>query len=142
MKKRVLSFFVLSAIALTTFSCSDDDNQAPAEQNKLIGKWDYIEELALDADGNVVSTYGVNNGACPLDMFEFLTNGILKQTDYDYSSNANDCEANDINGTWKIEGETLKLTNDYTNGQEEIFTIKKLDDTSFLNPATFTKRCC
>ena len=64
-------------------------------------------------------------------IFEFLTNGVLKQTDYDYSSNANDCEANDINGTWKIEGETLKLTNDYTNGQEEIFTIKKLDDTSF-----------
>jgi len=109
----------LSAIALTTFSCSDDDNQAPAEQNKLIGKWDYIEELALDADGNVVST----NGACPYDMFDFLTNGILKQTNYDYSTNPNDCEPENVNGTWHTEGETLKLINDDTNEQGKVYEL-------------------
>ena len=33
----------LSAIAVTAVSCSDDDKPTPAEQNQLVGKWNYID---------------------------------------------------------------------------------------------------
>lgn len=119
----------LSAIAVTVVSCSDDDKPAPAEQNLLIGKWNYIEELALDANGNVVSTYSDDNGVCPHDTFEFKAGGVLQNIDYNFSDNANECNPDTFNGTWSVTGNTFKLA--LGEDLEDSFEMKKLTADSF-----------
>ena len=130
MKKRVFSIFTVAVLAITALSCSSDDNGSNTsnEQNKLLGKWDYVQELALDANGNVVSTYNPDNGVCPADIFEFKKNGVLENIDYDFSNSANECDGDIINGTWNISGNTFKIT---IRGGEESFEIKSLTNDTF-----------
>lgn len=130
MKKRVFSIFTMAALAITALSCSSDDNggSTPNEQNKLLGKWDYVQELALDANGNVVSTYNPDNGVCPSDIFEFKKDGVLQNIDYDFSNNTNECNGDINNGTWNISGNTFKLT---IRGEEGSFEVKNLTNDTF-----------
>ena len=121
----------LSAIAVTAVSCSDDDKPAPTEQNQLVGKWNYIEELALDANGNVVSTYSDDNGVCPHDTFEFKVGGILQNMDYNFSDNSNECTPDTFNGTWNVTGNTFKLALGEGEDLEDSFEIKKLTADTF-----------
>lgn len=123
MKKRILSVIAMGAISLAAFSCSSDDETPAVEQNKLLGKWSYVQEVAVDANGNVVSSNNENNGMCPLDIFEFKENNALQQTDYDHSSNASECNGDNINGTYNLNGSNFKLT--FSN-DEESFEVKKL----------------
>ncbi|MDM1328863.1 lipocalin family protein [Myroides odoratimimus] len=130
MKKRVFSIFTVAALAITALSCSSDDNGANTsnEQNKLLGKWDYVQELALDASGNVVSTYNEDNGVCPADIFEFKKDGVLQNIDYVFTNNTNECDGDINNGTWNISGNTFKLT---IGDGEESFEIKNLTNDTF-----------
>jgi len=129
--KKIFSMLALSAVAITAVSCSDDDKTAPAEQNQLLGKWSYMEELALDANGNVVSTYSDNNGECPYDTFEFKNNSVLQNIDYDFSDNANECSGNTTNGIWNVTGNTFKLALGEGEDFEDSFEIKKLTADAF-----------
>ena len=129
--KKIFSMLALSAITVTAVSCSDDDKPAPAEQNQLIGKWNYIEELALDANGNVVSTYSDDNGECPHDTFEFKSGGILQNMDYNFSDNASECSGDAINGIWNVTGNIFKLALGEGEDFEESFEIKKLTADTF-----------
>lgn len=136
--KKIISMLALSAVAVMAVSCSDDDKPAPAEQNQLSGKWSYMEELALDANGNVVSTYSDDNGVCPHDTFEFKTGGFLQNIDYNRSNNASECSGDTINGTWKVAGNTFKLALGEGEDFEDSFEIKKLtaDDFEIQRPLT------
>lgn len=137
--KKIFLMLALSAVAVTAVSCSDDDKPAPAEQNQLLGKWSYIEELALDANGNVVSTYSDDNGECPYDTFEFKNNGILQNIDYNFSSNANECSGDEINGIWNVTGNTFKLALGEGEDFEDSFEIKKLTGDAFEIQRPLTK---
>lgn len=130
MKKRVFSIFTVASLAITVLSCSSDDNggNTSNEQNKLLGKWDYVQELALDASGNVVSTYNEDNGVCPADIFEFKKDGVLQNIDYVFTNNTNECDGDINNGTWNISGNTFKLT---IGDGEESFEIKNLTNDTF-----------
>jgi len=129
--KKIFSILTLSAVAITAVSCSDDDKPAPAEQNQLLGKWSYMEELALDANGNIVSTYSDDNGECPYDTFEFKNNSVLQNIDYDFSENANECSGNTTNGIWNVTGNTFKLALGEGEDFEDSFEIKKLTADTF-----------
>lgn len=129
--KKIISMLALSAVAVMTVSCSDDDKPAPTEQNQLSGKWSYVKELALDANGNVVSTYSDDNGVCPFDTFEFKTGGILQNIDYDFSNNATECSGISTNGIWNVTGNIFKLALGEGEDFEESFEIKKMTADAF-----------
>ncbi len=137
--KKIFSTLALSAIAVTAVSCSDDDKPAPAEQKQLLGKWNYIEELALDVNGNMVSTDSGENGVCPLDIYDCLSNGSLQHTDYDYSTNSNACSNQILSGTWSINANTFTLKNEFTGEEGEAFEIKKLNNDSFEIQQTLSR---
>ncbi len=128
MKKTILSLITVCAIGFIAVSCSDDDKPVQTKQSLLVGKWNYMEELALDANGNVVSTYKEDNGVCPSDIFNFKSDGALQNTDYDFSTNTSECNGQTLNGKWNITGDTFKLA---LGSEEDSFEIKKLTDNVF-----------
>lgn len=140
MKRKFLSFLGVAVMALGVISCGSDDNSSDKGNNKLIGKWTIMEELALDAKGNVVETDMYDNGACPLDVAEFLVGGFYQNTYYDYSEVASDCKSEVEEATWKVEGDKLKLG--FVEGAlnvEAVFTIKELSDNTLLVDRPMTR---
>ncbi|WP_177762641.1 lipocalin family protein [Flavobacterium sp. I3-2] len=128
MKKMFLSAVVLMISATALLSCSDDDNNSGVTSNQLNGKWNNLREEALDANGNIVETYIFENGSCPLDINEFKDNGVFVFTEYDYSTNASDCNEEISNGTWSLVDNNFKLNQ---GGEEFNFQVVKLNATEF-----------
>jgi len=136
MKNKILSFIAVTAIALTAFSCSDDDNTIPQETNKLLGKWNFIEFEGLDAEGKVVETFIEDNGVCPFDYDDFLENGTVHTIAYGYNENVEDCDYEEAIGTWKIED--TKFTTTY-GSTTDVYTIVKLTTDTFEIQAPLTE---
>ena len=154
MKSRIVSFLGFTVMILGLFSCSSDDNSSDKGNNNLVGKWNETEQLALDAKGKVLETLVENNGVCPLNSAEYVAGGVIKNNFYNYSEVASNCEASVQDGTWKVEGNKLKLglENEGIN-VEAVFTISEMsdklllldrpmsrDDAEFFPPNTVTIR--
>jgi|GEM_PF-1514139 len=131
MKNKILSFIAVTAITLTAFSCSDDDSKTPQETNKLLGKWNFVQEVGLDTEGKVVETYEEDNGACPLDIYNFLENGTFLEDDYNYNTDPDKCENYNDTGKWKMEGDKFTLFFSDEKDDYETFKIKKLTEDTF-----------
>lgn len=140
MKRIPFAAIFLIPIAAAFLSCSGDENISFSDSSQLIGEWNYIREEAIDANGDVVSTYVENNGQCPLDVFDFREQGVLINTDYDFSTNPNQCSGNVNNETWKMSGSTLTLTFSTPNGKfEYAYEIKKGTSSELIIQAPLTK---
>ncbi len=133
MKSKLVSFLGFAVIALGVVSCSSDDNSSDIGNNKLVGKWNETEQLALDAKGKVLETLVEDNGVCPLNNAEYVAGGIIKNNYYNYSEVASNCEANSQEGTWKVEGNKLKLgmVKEGVN-VEVVFKISEMSDKVLL----------
>ena len=126
MKKRILSIFTISIITLTTFSCSDDDNQ---NSNPLIGNWYKIEKV----------------GATPL-------NDCEKQTNYKFTNTISSFEGYRVNeegncniylkvsstyevstGKLMVDGIEISEEKLITDGTEIYFTVDGNKLTLFFN---------
>lgn len=128
---------MLVTLSLGILSCSDDDKNSSSEQNPLVGKWNFISELALDAQGNLVSSDIDDNGSCPLDIYEFLNEGTFNHVDYDYSLEPTNCNPDKYKGTWSITDTTFKLKED---GEDELsFIIVKQTATEFEVQKTLSR---
>ncbi|WP_177764701.1 hypothetical protein [Flavobacterium sp. I3-2] len=89
---------------------------------------------------DVVSTYIEDNGQCPLDVFDFREQGVLLNTDYDFSTNPNQCSGNVNHETWSLSGSTLTLTVSTPNGKfEYAYQIKKGTSSEFIIQAPLSK---
>jgi len=140
MNKKKHYKFGLSLAALLLLSCSGEESNIFLDSNELIGEWNYIKEEALDANHNIVSTYFEDNGQCPLDVFDFREQGVLLNTDYDFSTNPNTCSGIVNQETWSISGSTLTLTVSTPNGRfEYAYEIKKGTNTEFVIQAPLSK---
>ncbi|MDR2121749.1 MAG: lipocalin family protein [Flavobacteriaceae bacterium] len=155
MKKILLTALSSIVLCLSFAACSGDDDSTPAvtptplNSEKLIGKWYHEKELALDANGKVVSvdslnlSYFVNLGpngsfisidsiSCPSSIIDFKADGTWENTHYEYRQGK--CEPEIGNGKWSVNGNTLTVeNNDVEEGEEEIETvaITKLSDDTF-----------
>lgn len=133
MKRKFLSFLGIAVMALGVVSCGSDDNSSDKGNNKLVGKWTIMEELALDAKGNVVETDMYDNGACPLDVAEFVAGGIYEVIYYNYGELVSECKSEVEGGSWKVEGDKLKIgLVEGAINVEAVFTIKELSDNTLL----------
>lgn len=136
----VLTAVVLLTTAIALVSCTGEESNVFLDSNQLIGEWNYINEEALDANGDVVSTYFENNGQCPLDIYDFREQNVLVTTDFDFSTNSSLCSGNVKNETWRISGSTLTLTVSTPNGKfEYAYDIKKGTSSEFIIQAPLTK---
>ena len=84
MRNKILPFIALSAIALTTFSCSDDDKPT-SEKNPLIGKWNEIEivgESPLN-DCEKQSNYQFTDAVLTYQEYRLNDNGDCAQSSED-----------------------------------------------------------
>lgn len=140
MKKMLKPTIVLLSIFTTLLSCSGDENISFSDSSQLIGQWNYIREEAIDANGDVVSTYVENNGQCPLDVFDFRDQGVLINTDYDFSTNPNLCSGKVNNESWSISGSTLTLTVSTQSGIfEHAYEIKKGSSSEMIIQAPLSR---
>lgn len=129
MKSKVASFLGIAVMAFGVVSCSSDDESSTKNNNKLVGKWTMTEEQALDSKGKVLEKFVEYNGVCPLDNAEYLAGGIMKSSYYNYSEIVTNCQASIEDGTWKVEGNKLKLgvVEDGLES-EAVYTITELDE--------------
>ncbi|MDR2121747.1 MAG: lipocalin family protein [Flavobacteriaceae bacterium] len=156
MKKILLTALSSIALCLSFVACSGDDDDStsvvtptPPNSEKLIGKWTYVKELALDAGGKVVSVDSLNqyyiinfgpNGvsidsiSCSSSIIDFKADGTFVETDYSYNEKKGACIPDTVNGKWSINGDTFTMeNNDVEEGEESIviFTIETLSDNVF-----------
>lgn len=133
MKSKLALVFGIVVMAFGAVSCSSDDSPSTRDNNKLVGKWTYTEEQALDGKGTLLETTIEDNGACPQDVAEFLPGGVLQNTSYNYSETATTCKPSTTEETWKVEGTKLKITVLEEGEEVEIaFTIKELSEKTLL----------
>ncbi|MDR2121748.1 MAG: lipocalin family protein [Flavobacteriaceae bacterium] len=149
MKKILLTALSSIVLCLSFAACSDDDDSTPASSEnvilsppnseKLIGKWVYEKESALDADGKVVSIYFGDK--CPSTVVDFKADGTLVETVYFYDDMKDVCEPDTLNGKWSINGDTFTEENKYTEVGEGIskHTIIRLSDDTFEIEAPLPK---
>jgi len=126
MRKIILSIFTISMIALTTFSCSDDDNQ---NSNPLIGNWYKVGKV----------------GATPLNDCEKQTNYKFTNTLWSFEGYRIDEEGNcniyldgsssyEISkGKLMIDGIEISEDKLITDGTEIYFTVDGNNLTLFFS---------
>ena len=133
MKKNFTPFLGIAMLCFSFAACSNDDDSTSGQNEKLTGKWIYVQELALDANGKVVSTYNDDNGKCPLDLYDFLSNGTVNQMDYNYSTLESNCKAENVSGKWSIKGNQFTLENKYSGNVDvnSTYKINKLTGDTF-----------
>lgn len=118
--KTLKLLFAAAVLSLTTIACSSDDNKNNETTNSLVGKWTYEKEEALDANGNVVSTYIPDiYEFCEKDVYEFENNGTYLITQYEYDSEKCNISIHD-NYTWKLEGNVLTVITNYRTSTHTI----------------------
>lgn len=130
MKKRILSIFVFSAIALTAFSCSDDDKTIQTETNPLIGKW-YITET-------IGNSFPSND--CEKRTNYQFTNTILNFEEYRLNKGGNCSLYLDGSSPYEISKgklmvDGIEISEDklITDGTEIYFTVNGNNLTLFFN---------
>lgn len=122
MKK--LKVLFLSLLALTTIvSCSKDDDNDSSTSASIEGKWEFTHE------GETLTSLdpAESEGNCGLDIYEYISGGAFKETDYYMNNEA--CTSDNDTGTWSKNGNTL--TKNYTNDDEPItYEIIELSQTT------------
>lgn len=133
MKSKLALVFGIVVMAFGAVSCSSDDSPSTRDNNKLVGKWSYTEEQALDGKGVLLETTIEDNGVCPQDVLEFLPGGILQSFFYNYSETATTCTPFIVEEAWKVEGTKLKIATLEEGKEIEIaLTIKELSEKTLL----------
>ena len=100
--KKFLTFFAAAALCGTMLACNsssddDDDDGSTGGKGNIVGSWEFVE--VCDQDGDCRSS---NDG-----IIEFYDDGTFTSQDGD--------------GTWKLKGNTLKIT---LEGRNKSHTIK------------------
>ena len=117
MKKLKFLFFGI-VISTSIVSCSKDDNTV-SESDQILGKWTVVEELVLDANDNVLDRFVDEPTPCPIDYFDFKTDGTVIDYYTEYYKNA--CNEYTNTEKWTLEGNVL--TFEYSNGDIDPYTI-------------------
>ncbi|MEQ8713626.1 MAG: lipocalin family protein [Cyclobacteriaceae bacterium] len=129
MKKRVLHYLAIGALAFTV-ACGSDDSE-PEPDGPIVGTW----ELDLLAYNDFPTGYTNNNGAV---IFPYEI-GIEEWTftfnnDDTYESRIEQPGPNSITtGTYVYEGDDLELTpDDFDSGDITDFTVEELEENNSL----------
>ncbi|MDR2121746.1 MAG: lipocalin family protein [Flavobacteriaceae bacterium] len=145
MKNILLTALSSVVLCLSFVACSGDDDSTPAVTptppniEKLIGKWYHEKEVALDANGKVVSVdpEDSEDNTCSPSTVDFKADGTYEDVYYSYYELEDNCESYTGNGKWSINGYTFTL--EYEGEEEEkdksggsiIYTIIELSDNTF-----------
>lgn len=146
------------ALALTAFSCSEDEDAAT-----VVATWDRSQVGTIAADGTVSNLVNYTH-YCPSekDNFSFTSSGVFKSEELEdnsapaKTSESVACESYEDNGTYALNGSTLTLTFTDDGTYNEVFEVVSLTATelklkrqaselsrttmSSANYYTFTKR--
>jgi len=112
---KLLVLFVLSAVTFVSCNGSDDDNDPVASIN---GRW-YFSQEGYEEGGIVVYDAYDHQAGCGKDYLEFLANNVLKGRIY-YSE---DCEFDDLIGTWSQSNNALNMNIDGEQSSVEIVNL-------------------
>lgn len=112
--KNLNFIFVFLVFAGLTSCSNDDDNNGPAETDRIIGKW-RIQELVLDGDQVPLTDCEKQT------TVEFRTNGDIINTDFSEDFETEECVSEVYTEKWESRGNNVYRITD--EGSSEDVTI-------------------